>query len=83
MVVGRQVISPLQKLHQNQEVAVRIESELTEWFNIRKERRQRCSVCPICFNFYLKEVMRRTPDGMIQVGMYIHQRETSEQLSIR
>ena len=71
MGVTEQVITPLQKLYQSQEVAVRIESEQTEWFNIKKGVRQGCPVSPICFNFYLEEVMRRTADEMPWLGVRI------------
>ena len=40
MEVSGQVITPLQKLYQSQEVAVRIGSALSECFNINKGVRQ-------------------------------------------
>ena len=64
MGVSEQIISPLRKLYQNQEAAIRVESELSEWFKIKKGVRQGCPISPICFNFYLEEVMRRTTDEM-------------------
>ena len=71
MGVSEQIISPLRKLYQNQEAAIRVESELSEWFNIKKRVRQGCPISPVCFNFYLEEVMRRTADEMSWVGMRI------------
>ena len=44
MGVSGQIIIPLQKLYQSQKVAVRIESELTEWFNIKRGVRRECPV---------------------------------------
>ena len=69
--VNGQIIRPIRKLYQNQEAAVRVESELSEWFNIKKGVRQGCLVSPVCFNLYLEEVMRRTADEMSWVGMRI------------
>ena len=64
MGVSLQIISSLRKLYQNQEAAIRVESELSEWFNIKKGVQQGCPIPPVCFNFYLEEVMRRTADEM-------------------
>ena len=69
MGVSEQIISPLRKLYQNQEAAVRVESELSEWFNMKKGVRQGCPISPVCFNFYVEEVMRRTADEMSWIGM--------------
>ena len=71
MGVSEQIISPLRKLYQNQEAAIRVESELSEWFKIKKGVLEGCPISPICFNFYLEEVMRRTTDEMSWVGMRI------------
>ena len=71
MGVNGQIIRPIRKLYQNQEAAVRVESELSEWFNIKKGMRQGCPISLVCFNFYLEEVMRRTADEMSWVGMRI------------
>ena len=71
MGVSEQIVSPLRKLYQNQEAAIRVESELSEWFSIKKGVRQGCPTSPVCFNFYLEEVMRRTADEMSWVGMRI------------
>ena len=71
MGVSGQIISPIRKLYQRQKAAVRVESDLSEWFNIKKGVRQGCSVSPVCFNFYLEEVMRRTADEMSWVGIRI------------
>ena len=46
--------------------------------NTKKEVGEKYPVSPICFNFYLEEVMRR-----YAVSGNAHQLETSEQLSIR
>ena len=69
--VNGQIIRPIRKLYQSQEAAVRVESELSEWFNIKEGVRQECPISPVCFNFYLEEVMRRTADEMSWVGMRI------------
>ena len=64
MEVNGQITSPIRKLHQGQEAAVRVESELSEWFNIKKGVRHGCPVSPVYFNFHLEEVMGRTGDKM-------------------
>ena len=71
MGVNGQTIRPMRKLYQNQEATVKVESELSEWFNIKKGVRQGCPVSPVCLNFYLEEVTRRTADEMSWVGMGI------------
>ena len=64
MGVSGQLISPLRKLYQSQEAAVRVENKLSEWFKIKKGVRQGSPVSPVCFRFYLEEAMRRTVDEM-------------------
>ena len=71
MGVNGEIIRPIRKLYQNQEAAVRVESELSEWFKIKKRVRQGCPVSPVYFNFYLEEVMRPTADEMSWVGIRI------------
>ena len=68
MEVREQIISPLRKLYQNQEAAIRVESELSEWFNIKKGVLEGCPISPVCFNFYLEEVMRRTADERMRIS---------------
>ena len=58
MGVSGQMINPIRKLYQSQKASVRVEIDLSEWFNIKKGVRQGCPVSPVCFNFYLEEVMR-------------------------
>ena len=36
MGVNEQIMSPIRKLYRNREAAVRVESELSEWFSIKK-----------------------------------------------
>ena len=71
MGVREQIISSLRKLYQNQEAAIRVESELSEWLNIKKGVRQLCPISPVCFNFSLEEALRRTVDEISWVGMRI------------
>ena len=78
MGMSKQIISPLRKLYQNQEAAVRVESELSEWFNIKKGVRQGCPISPVCFYFYLEEVMRKTADEMSWVGIRISGKHKGE-----
>ena len=71
MGVSVQLISSLRQLYQSQEASFRLENELSAWFKIKKGVRQGCPISPICFNFYLEEVMRRTTDETSWVGMRI------------
>jgi len=45
-------------------LAVRVESEITDWFMIGKGVRQRqgCLISPLSFNFYSEQVMRESVD---------------------
>ena len=71
MEVNGQIISSIRELYQNQEAAVRFDRERSECFNTKKGARQGYLVSPVYFNFYLKEVRRRTADEMSWVEMRI------------
>ena len=78
MEVSGQEITPIQKLYQSQEVAVRIGSALSDCFNVNKGVRQGCPVSPISLNLYLEEAMRRTADELLWVGVCISWKHLSD-----
>ncbi|CAH1270888.1 Hypp4491 [Branchiostoma lanceolatum] len=51
--------------------AVRVEEELTDWFEVTKGVRQGCLVSPICFNFYSEAVMRESAGELSWIGVNI------------
>ena len=46
-------------LYRDQQTAVRIEKDLTEWFEVNKEVRQGCFLSPLCFNLYTEYIIAR------------------------
>ena len=55
-------ISIISSLYADQEAAVRVEEELTDWFMIDKGVRQGCLLSPVCFNLYTEHIMRTSAD---------------------
>ena len=49
----------LENLYKDQEAAVRIDGETSEWFSVGKGVRQRCILSPYLFNVYAENIMRR------------------------
>jgi len=54
-------VDTLKRLYQQQKAAVRVDSELTDWFDISKGARQGCLVT-LSFNCYSEQVMRESAD---------------------
>ena len=48
----------IESLYENQEAAVRVEGETSEWFNVGKGVRQGCILSPYLFNVYAENIMR-------------------------
>ena len=46
----------------NQEAAVRVEGETSEWFDVGKGVRQGCILSPYLFNIYAENIMRNFRD---------------------
>jgi len=55
-------VDTLKRLYQQQQAAVRVYSELTDWFEISKGTRQGCLVSPLSFNCYSEQIMRESAD---------------------
>ena len=54
----RHLIRLIESLYQNQEAAVRVEGETSEWFSVGKGVRQGCILSPYLFNVYADYIMR-------------------------
>ena len=48
----------IESLYENQEAAVRVDGEDSEWFNVGKGVRQGCILLPYLFNIYAENIMR-------------------------
>ena len=46
----------------NQEAAVRVEGETSEWFDVGKGVRQGCILSPYLFNIYAENIIRNFRD---------------------
>ena len=51
----------------DQQAAVRVESEITDWFRIGKG--VRCLISPLSFNCYSEQVMRESVDEFTWIGV--------------
>jgi hypothetical protein len=69
--VDSQVVKVFKSLYDNQQAAVRIDKETTEWFRIGKGVRQGCLISPLSFNGYSEKVMRESADVLSWIGITI------------
>ena len=53
------LVGLLENLYKDQEAAVRIDGETSEWFSVGKGVRQGCVLSPYLFNVYAENIMRR------------------------
>jgi len=69
-------VNTLKRLYQQQQAAVRVDSELRYWFEISKGARQGCLVSALSFNCYSEQVMRESADVLFWIGSsrHIHRR---------
>ena len=58
----KHLIRLIESLYQNQEAAVRVDGETSEWFNVGKGVRQGCILSPYLFNVYAENIMRNFRD---------------------
>ena len=61
----------LRTLYASKEATVRTGHGTTDWFQIRKEVRQGCTLSPCLFNFYAEYIMRHTGLEEAQAGIKI------------
>lgn len=54
----------LNALYLETRAAVRVEGELTEWFEVNNGLRQGCLLSPALFNIYIDRVIRKTIEGL-------------------
>ncbi|KAI8516417.1 hypothetical protein Bbelb_049980 [Branchiostoma belcheri] len=60
MGVSGHLVKLLHNLYRDRQAAVRVEDDLTDWFDVKKGVRQGCLPSPMCFNFYSEAVMRES-----------------------
>ena len=61
----------LRNLYASQEATVRTGHGATDWFQIGKGVRQRCTVSPCLFNLYAEYIVRNVSLGEAQAGIKI------------
>ncbi|CAH1255443.1 Hypp1532 [Branchiostoma lanceolatum] len=71
MGVSRHLVQLLRNLYRDQQAAVRVEEDLTEWFKVRKGVRQGCLLSPMCFNSYPEAVMSESVEGQPTIGVNV------------
>ena len=54
----KHLVCLIENLYLNQEAAVRVEGETSEWFSVGKGVRQGCILSPYLFNIYAENIMR-------------------------
>ena len=60
--VSKKLYRLLQALYASTKSAVRVDGELTDWFDVNTSLRQGCFLSPALFNVYIDHVLRRTLD---------------------
>ena len=58
----RHLVRLIKTLYLNQEAAVRVDGETSEWFKVGKGVRQGCILSPYLFNIYAENIMRNFRD---------------------
>ena len=58
----KHLVCLIENLYMNQEAAVRVEGETSEWFGVGKGVRQGCILSPYLFNIYAENIMRNFSD---------------------
>ncbi|CAH1239173.1 Hypp5747 [Branchiostoma lanceolatum] len=71
MGVSRHMVQLLRNLYRDQQAAVRVEEDLTEWFGVKKGVGQGCLLSPMCFNFYSEAVMRESVEEQPTIGVIV------------
>ena len=62
MGFSKHLVCLIENLYMNQEAAVRVEGETSEWFDVGKGVRQGCILSPYLFNIYAENIMRNFRD---------------------
>ena len=58
----KHLVCLIENLYMNQEAAVRVEGETSEWFDVGKGVRQGCMLSPYLFNIYAENIMTNFRD---------------------
>ena len=74
MVLPEHLTCLLRNLYAGQEATVRTEHGTTDWFQIGKGVRQRCTLSPCLFNLYAEYIMRNAGLEEAQGGIKIARR---------
>ena len=62
MGFSKHLVRLIESLYLNQEAAVRVDGEMSEWFKVGKGVRQGCILSPYLFNIYAENIMRNFRD---------------------
>ena len=60
------IVQLIKMLYLDQQAAVRIDGETSDWFNIKQGVRQGCVLSPYLFNLYAEDIMRNVRDDIIR-----------------
>ena len=75
MGVCATTVRTMKSLYSSQTAAVKVEGELSDWFDVSKGVRQGCLVSPLMYNLYSEEVLRKSADDMSWIGIRISGRQ--------
>ena len=59
------VIQLIKMLYADQQAAVRIDGETSDWFDIKRGVRQGCILSPYLFNLYAENIMRNVREDTV------------------
>ncbi len=68
----KHLVCLIENLYMNQEAAVRVEGETSEWFDVGKGVRQGCILSPYLFNIYAENIISQNL-GTQMILSYYHQ----------
>ena len=71
MGFSRHLVRLIESLYENQEAAVRVDGEDSEWFSVGKGVRQGCILSPYLFNIYAENIMRNVRNDEQRYISYI------------
>jgi len=78
MGLNGSTVDTLRSLYEGQQAAVRVESEITDWFTIGKGVCQGCLISPLSFNCYSENVMRESVDEFTWIGVTVSGRTIND-----
>ena len=64
-------LDTFKRLYQQQQAAVRVDSELTDWFEISRGADKAVWYLPLLFNCYSEQVMRESADVLSWIGVTV------------